>query len=190
MKKLLHFTVVVVGILLTLFSGYQANETFIFSYWIISGTSLLMTTCAMVLSGKNIKFLHWVSILLAITLIVLSWFVVELCLLTFIIGLFSLIVLISSIRLLPTVENFILHAQDGSILMEIKKVEFKKDNLIVRGKMMGTMPTVAEMRPEEIWKAFSLIPLGVLLGFPAYLFKAWKTKGISKKQTNAPKFGY
>lgn len=190
MKKLLHYTVAIIGILLILFSGYQGNETSKLVYWIISGTSLLLTICAMILASLNVKSLHWISILLAFIIIVLSWFVDEFCWFTFIIGAFSLMVLVSTIRLMPIVKNFILHAQDGSILMEIKRVEFKGDNLIIRGKMMGTMPTVAEMRPEEIWKALSMIPLGVLLGFPGYLLKAWRSKGISSKQTKAPKFGY
>lgn len=185
MKKLLLYLIIIFSLSLMLLSGYQGYRSSFAIYWIISGSSLLLSTCTFTLTAYNSKTVHWITILLALSLIVQPWFVEYLRWLTFIVGLVAAVFLMFTIRLMPTVKNFILHAQDGATLMEIKKLEFKDGNLIVKGKMMGTMPTVAQMRPEEIWKALSMMPLGVLLGFPAYLYKAWKSKGEQpSKQTN------
>jgi|JFJP01.1.fsa_nt_gi hypothetical protein len=190
MRILLHYSVAAFSFLLTFVGGYYGIETAEITYWIISGMSLLLSICAVTLSSKDVRLLHWLSILLAFIIIVLSWFIHPVSWITFIIGVFSALVLVFTIRILPSVKNFILHAQDGSILMEIRNIEIKENNLVIKGKMMGTMPTVAEMRPEEIWKAISMIPLRVLLGFPKYLLKAWKSKGISNTQTKYRNFGY
>jgi len=46
--------------------------------------------------------------------------------------------------------------------------------LVVRGKMMGTMPTTAHMHPDEIWKALTMMSLNVILRFPRLIYLGWK----------------
>jgi len=189
MKKLLIYIVIVLNTSLALLSGYQGFQSSVAIYWIISGTSLLLAICAFTITTYDSKAVHWIAILLALSLLVQPWFVEYLRGFIFVVGMFAVMFLLFTLRLMPTVKNFILHAQDGATLMEVKKLEFKDGNLIVKGKMMGTMPTVAQMRPEEIWKAISMLPLVVLLSFPAFLFKAWKSKGDQPvKKTNTVEY--
>ena len=83
--------------------------------------------------------------------------------------------LLAALRLRLASKNFILHAQDGAVLMEVKKLEYKNSKLVVRGKMMGTMPTTAHMHPDELWKALTMISLKVFLSFPKLIYLGWKS---------------
>jgi hypothetical protein len=173
--------------LVTGYSGYQSSNALL---EIISGISFLLIIVAVITITKNNNAAQVFPLLLACSLLVLAWFADSFFWFIILFDLFATAALLFTFRLMPTVNNFILHAQDGSTLMEIKKLEFKDGDLIIKGKMMGTMPTVAQMRPEEVWKALSMMPFSVLLGLPAYLFKAWKTKGISVKPAQTKKYGY
>lgn len=60
-------------------------------------------------------------------------------------------------------------------LLEIKEVEPYEDGLIVRGRIMGTMPMNAVLRPEELRKAFQFAGPKVILTLLAMLFRRSKT---------------
>lgn len=175
---MIHYLIMIIGVLLCLMAVFEGYHTSLIVPWVISLTGFLTALFAGITSRYSNKGLHWATIVLAISLCGQAILVNNnLFWITLIVGIVSLLLLLFTLRLKSDTKNFILHAQDGSTLMEIRKLEFKDENLIIRGKMMGTMPTVARMQPEEVWKAISLIPPKVLLGFPAYLFKAWKTGG-------------
>ncbi len=55
-----------------------------------------------------------------------------------------------------------LHTPDGNELMEVLHLEREGDQLVVRGTIMGTMPTKAVIRPENLRAAFSLLSLRLL----------------------------
>lgn len=42
-----------------------------------------------------------------------------------------------------------IHAADKSELMQVKKIEQKGDDLVLKGKVYGTMPMTATLTPEE-----------------------------------------
>jgi hypothetical protein len=50
-----------------------------------------------------------------------------------------------------------LHSQDGSELMRIESIERDGSRLLVRGKVFGTMPITATLRPEEARSALKLL---------------------------------
>jgi hypothetical protein len=64
-----------------------------------------------------------------------------------------------------------LHTPEGNELMEVLKVQREGDQLVIRGIIMGTMPTRAVMRPEEIRAAFKLLSVSLLLSVIALLFR-------------------
>lgn len=178
MKNFLLYLNMALGLWITLVSaieGFQTTSTITLA---ISGTALLLVLFSAGALLVDRRWMYRFAIFLAFCLLVLPWFISgSLRWQTLVVGALTVILLIIAGRLRPVARNFILHAQDGSTLMEVKKLEFKGANLIIRGKMMGAMPTVAHMRPEEVWKALTLIPLNVLLRFPILLFKAWRTAG-------------
>lgn len=64
-----------------------------------------------------------------------------------------------------------LHTPEGRELMELLRVERDGDQLVVRGVIMGTMPTRAVIRPEQIRAAFALLSWGLIWGVIVLLFK-------------------
>ena len=57
-----------------------------------------------------------------------------------------------------------LYAQDNSVLMEISAIERQGNNLVLKGKVFGSMPMTARLKPEEARKGLKL------LGFKLVLF--------------------
>lgn len=64
-----------------------------------------------------------------------------------------------------------LHTPEGNELMEVRSVQRENDQLVVRGVIMGTMPTRAVIRPEELRAAFKLITWSLIVGVIALLFR-------------------
>lgn len=50
-----------------------------------------------------------------------------------------------------------IYAADGSELMTVTKIERKGADLVLKGKVFGTMPMKAELRPEEARAALRLL---------------------------------
>jgi len=66
-------------------------------------------------------------------------------------------------------KSFALVATDGSVLMDVTAVEFRGQDVAMKGKMMGTMPTVARLTPEEAAKAIRLVPADLVKGLPGFV---------------------
>jgi hypothetical protein len=68
-------------------------------------------------------------------------------------------------------------APDGSVLMEIAKIERSGDNLILHGKIMGSLPMKAVLRPEQARRGLGLLSLKTILFLPTLLFRKRKRPG-------------
>ena len=64
-----------------------------------------------------------------------------------------------------------LYAQDKSVLMEISSIERKGNDLVVKGKVFGSMPMTAFLRPEEARKGLKLIGFKLGLFLLTFLFR-------------------
>ena len=62
-----------------------------------------------------------------------------------------------------------LHTPDGNELMEVQRLERVGKVLIVRGTIMGTMPTKAVIRPSQLRAALSLLRPRLILQIIALL---------------------
>ena len=69
---------------------------------------------------------------------------------------------------------------DKSELMDVTSLERKGDNLIIKGKVFGTMPMSATLTPEEARKVFSLLSVKLVLFLITLPFR--KTKAKPKKK--------
>jgi hypothetical protein len=56
-----------------------------------------------------------------------------------------------------------LYSTDNTVLMQINAMERKGNELLVRGKVFGTMPVTARLKPSEARKGLRM--LGLRLGF-------------------------
>jgi len=61
----------------------------------------------------------------------------------------------------------------GNVMMEISSLERKADDLVMKGKMMGTMPACIYLRPKEAWQAKSLLSWSIIWYVPSMLIKGW-----------------
>lgn len=62
---------------------------------------------------------------------------------------------------------------NGAVLMDVASLERRGDDLVMKGKMMGTMPATIFIKPEEIWKAKSLLSWSILWYLPIIVIKGW-----------------
>ena len=65
-----------------------------------------------------------------------------------------------------------LYAPDNSVLMEISALERKGNNLVVKGKVFGSMPMTAMLRPEEARKGLKLLGFKLVLFMLTFLFRS------------------
>jgi hypothetical protein len=56
-----------------------------------------------------------------------------------------------------------IYGADGKELMTVSTIERDGSTLVVKGKIFGTMPLTARIKPEEARKAFRLLNLKTLL---------------------------
>lgn len=69
-----------------------------------------------------------------------------------------------------------LYAQDNSVLMEISSIERKGNELILKGKVFGSMPMVAKLKPEEARKGLKLISFKLGLFLLSFLLRSSATR--------------
>jgi hypothetical protein len=69
-----------------------------------------------------------------------------------------------------------LYAPDNSVLMEISALERKGNSLVVKGKVFGSMPMTALLRPEEARRGLKLLGFKLTLFLLTFLLRSSKKK--------------
>jgi hypothetical protein len=75
-----------------------------------------------------------------------------------------------------------LMSKDGVEMMDIRSLEREGDVLVMKGKVMRSMPVTIHLRPEDLWQAFSLFSWPLLLRLPMLLFKGFRLSRRAKQQ--------
>ena len=75
-----------------------------------------------------------------------------------------------------------LMSKDGMEMMDIRSLEREGDVLVMKGKIMRSMPVTIHLRPEDLWQAFSLFSWPLLLRLPMLLFKGFRLSRRAKQQ--------
>lgn len=68
------------------------------------------------------------------------------------------------------VQGMKVFAADGSELMEVTKIEPNGKNLVLHGKIMGSLPMKAVVKPEQVRRGLGLLSLKTWLFLPTLLF--------------------
>ena len=55
-----------------------------------------------------------------------------------------------------------LYAADNSELMQVSAIERDGNQLLLKGKVFGTLPMTARLKPEEARQAFRLLSFGII----------------------------
>jgi hypothetical protein len=64
-----------------------------------------------------------------------------------------------------------IYGADNKVLMSISSIEPADGNLIVKGKIFGTMPLSAKLRPEEARAALKLMNFKTILFLLTLIFR-------------------
>jgi hypothetical protein len=67
------------------------------------------------------------------------------------------------------------YSADKSELMVISRVERVGNDLLVHGKIMGSLPMKAVFRPSQVRKGLRLISFRTFLFLLTFLFRDWTT---------------
>lgn len=68
------------------------------------------------------------------------------------------------------VKGMKVYAADGSELMEVTKIEPNGKNLVLHGKIMGSLPMKAVVKPEQVRVGLSLLSFKTWMFLPSLLF--------------------
>lgn len=64
-----------------------------------------------------------------------------------------------------------IYSQDGSELMEVQSLDCEGNQLIIKGKVFGSLPMSARLKPDEARKGFRLLNLRLVLFLLSLLFR-------------------
>lgn len=64
-------------------------------------------------------------------------------------------------------------SKDGMEMMDVKSIGGEGDNLILKGKVMGSIHAVIVIKPEDLWQALKLLGFSLLLRMPWLLLKGY-----------------
>lgn len=71
-----------------------------------------------------------------------------------------------------------IYSADKSELMQVSAIERKGNDLVLKGKVFGTMPMSATLTPEQARAAFKLLTPGLILFLLTMPFRS--SKGAKK----------
>ena len=54
-------------------------------------------------------------------------------------------------------------SNDNSVLMQVSAIEREGNDLLIKGKVLGTMPMTAKLSPRECRNAFKMLSLRLVL---------------------------
>ncbi|HEY3659120.1 MAG TPA: hypothetical protein VGL34_29460 [Steroidobacteraceae bacterium] len=75
-----------------------------------------------------------------------------------------------------------LMSKDGVEMMDIRSLGREGDVLVVKGKIMRSMPATIHLRPEDLWQAFSLFSWPLLARLPILMFKGFRRSRQAKRE--------
>jgi hypothetical protein len=67
-----------------------------------------------------------------------------------------------------------LYGADNREMMQVSTIERDGSDLLIKGKIFGTMPLTAKLRPEEARAAFKLLGFRTLIFIVTMLFRRSK----------------
>lgn len=65
-----------------------------------------------------------------------------------------------------------IYSSDGSELMEVSSIEADGNQLLIKGKVFGSMPMSAKLQPEEARKGLRLLNFKLIIFLLTFLFRS------------------
>ncbi|MBU1055329.1 MAG: hypothetical protein KKC46_16130 [Proteobacteria bacterium] len=67
-----------------------------------------------------------------------------------------------------------------NVMMDISSLKRKGDDIVMKGTLMGTMPSTIYVKPEEVWNAIKMLSWPIISYLPMMVIKGWKLSKRSK----------
>ena len=64
-------------------------------------------------------------------------------------------------------------SKEGVEMMDVTSINRDGDNLVMKGKMIGSMYASIYLRPQDLWQAMRLLSFGTFLCLPVLLFRGF-----------------
>lgn len=189
MGRVLAWGAVIIGLWLVIspwFLKYQASS----SLWgdVITGIIVAVLALIIILSkeGKTPTWPHWLNGILGLWLIASGIWISgrtggnqwNEIVVGIVLALFSFSA--SQFR-----EGLSLRMYDkgGNTLVEVSKFERRGSDIVMRGKIMGSIPTSIYVRPEEVWAMLGMMTIQIICSLPVFLVRGWQQskKSVSRK---------
>ena len=68
-----------------------------------------------------------------------------------------------------------LYGSDNQELMKVTSLSREGSNLVIKGRIFGSMPLTAKLKPEEVRAALKLMDFGTLLFLVTMIFRKGKS---------------
>jgi hypothetical protein len=65
-------------------------------------------------------------------------------------------------------------SKDGIEMMDIRSLAREGEVLVIKGKVMGSMPITIHMRPEDLWQVWGLLGWRIVLALPGLMLKGYR----------------
>jgi hypothetical protein len=78
-----------------------------------------------------------------------------------------------------------LMSKDGTEMMDIRSLDREGEVLVLRGKIMRSMPATIHLRPEDLWQAFRLFSGPLLLRLPYLMLKGFRRARRASRPTKS-----
>ncbi len=65
-------------------------------------------------------------------------------------------------------------SKDGVEMVDVKSVDRDGDRLVLKTKVMGSMPATIVLRPQDLWEAMRLLCWPLVLHLPGMLYRGWR----------------
>jgi len=75
-----------------------------------------------------------------------------------------------------------LTSKDGKVVVDVSEIGRKDDDLRIQAKIMGTMPMVIYLTPEELWTGAKLLNWQLIKFFPKFIYTGWKRQRKSRSK--------
>jgi hypothetical protein len=67
-----------------------------------------------------------------------------------------------------------------NVMMDISSLKRKGDDIVMKGTLMGTMPSTIYVKPEEVWNAIKMLSWSIISYMPMMIIKGWRLSKQSK----------
>ncbi|MFH2043951.1 MAG: hypothetical protein ABIK92_02265 [Pseudomonadota bacterium] len=67
-----------------------------------------------------------------------------------------------------------------NVMMDISSLKRKGDDIVMKGTLMGTMPSTIYVKPEEVWNAIKMLSWSIISYLPMMIIKGWRVSRRSK----------